>query len=353
MQLLNAAILSNLIVAVTRGRVMSELGDRMRSAREAVLVSLPSMARRTRWSEAYLQQIEAGDQPVEPRHVAAYATALRVPVEALYGSPLWVLRDDVAGHRLLPGDAQRVEVLLKHPRSLDHAALETLSRVLADIRRLEDKIGATHVIPLVDGQRRLVGRFAAEARPAVRSETVGLLSELEQYRGWLAVPGRQWQHAGRHFERAAHLAMEADDPQRLSTALSFSAYRALRRREFRTAEALSAAARRDTRVDPGLRTYETFQRAEILARIGDHPEALRLLAEADGMVDQLPPAEELPPSGYWYTPPFFLGQRAFVLYALGDDTAAGRTARDCLAEMPAEWTSSEWAARRRELARLT
>lgn len=60
MQLLNAAILSNLIVAVTRGRVMSELGDRMRSAREAVLVSLPSMARRTRWSEAYLQQIEAG-----------------------------------------------------------------------------------------------------------------------------------------------------------------------------------------------------------------------------------------------------------------------------------------------------
>lgn len=285
--------------------------------------------------------------------MAAYATALRVPVEALYGSPLWVLRDDVAGHRLLPGDAQRVEVLLKHPRSLDHAALETLSRVLADIRRLEDKIGATHVIPLVDGQRRLrraVRRRSASGRPvrdgraAVRARTVPRLAGRPR-------PPVAARHGD--FERAAHLAMEADDPQRLSTALSFSAYRALRRREFRTAEALSAAARRDTRVDPGLRTYETFQRAEILARIGDHPEALRLLAEADGMVDQLPPAEELPPSGYWYTPPFFLGQRAFVLYALGDDTAAGRTARDCLAEMPAEWTSSEWAARRRELARLT
>ena len=71
------------------------------------------------------------------------------------------------------------------------------------------------------------------------------------------------------------------------------------------------------------------------------------------MIEPLPPADELPPSGYWYTAPFFLGQRAFVLAALGDRAAAGQAARDCLAEMPPTWTSSEWASRRRELAELT
>ncbi|WP_328442819.1 hypothetical protein [Amycolatopsis sp. NBC_00438] len=71
------------------------------------------------------------------------------------------------------------------------------------------------------------------------------------------------------------------------------------------------------------------------------------------MIEHLPSADELPPLGYWYTAPFFLGQHAFVLGTLGDRTAAGRAARDCLAEMPSAWTSSEWASRRRELAELT
>lgn len=65
------------------------------------------------------------------------------------------------------------------------------------------------------------------------------------------------------------------------------------------------------------------------------------------------PESELPPSSYWYTAPFFLGQWAFVLGALGDRTAAGQAALDCLAEMPSACTSSEWASRRRELAELT
>lgn len=88
----------------------------------------------------------------------------------------------------------------------------------------------------------------------------------------------------------------------------------------------------------------------MLARNGERTDAVRLLSEADGMVDHLPPEDELPPSGYWYTAPFFLGQRAFVLRALGDHAGARQAARDCLAEMPEEWSSSEWAVRRRELA---
>lgn len=334
---------------------MSELGGRMRAARDAADVSLSSMAARTHYSKTYLWQLEAGERAVKPEHVTAYATALGIPVDALYGSPLeplwtlWDARDD------LPGDEERdrVTALLDRPRSVDRTTLATLADVLAVVRRLEDDAGAEHVIPMVDAQVRLVEQFADEARSGVRPVAVGLLSELEQYRGWLAIPGKQWRPAGAHLDRAAVLALEIDDPLRLSTALSFSAYRAIRRRKFRAADALSDAARRDTRVHLGLRTYETFQRAEILAHLDEHAQALRLLSDTDHMIEHLPPADELPPSGYWYTAPFFLGQRAFVLNALGDHTAAGQAARDCLTEMPPAWTSSEWASRRRELAALT
>jgi hypothetical protein len=163
-----------------------------------------------------------------------------------------------------------------------------------------------------------------------------------QYLGWLAIPLGRWTESRHHLDRAAMLALEVDDPLRLSTALSFQAYAALRTGDYRRADALSEASARDARIDVGLGTYLAFQRAEVLARSGDRAGAVRLLADADRLVEALPPAEELTASGYWYTPAFFLGQRGFVLSALGDTLAA----------MPPEWAASEWAARRRELAEV-
>lgn len=117
-----------------------------------------------------------------------------------------------------------------------------------------------------------------------------------------------------------------------------------------SAEALSRAAREQTRVDTGLRTYLAFQRAEVSARCGHRRDAARALVEGDALIEQLPPVHQLPDSGYWYTPAFFLGQRAFTQAALGDHDEAQKSAAACLAEMPAEWSTSEWAARRRALA---
>ena len=118
-------------------------------------------------------------------------------------------------------------------------------------------------------------------------------------------------------------------------------------RRHQPAGALSEAVRRNSRTNHGLRTYETFQGAEVPARSGQRAGALRLLREADTMVDHLPPAEELPSAGYWYIPAFFLGQRAFVLDALGDRRGARHAAQESLAELPPAWSRSEWATRRR------
>ncbi|MGH3693296.1 MAG: XRE family transcriptional regulator [Pseudonocardiaceae bacterium] len=249
-----------------------------------------------------------------------------------------------------PDERERLSLAAGQPCRTDGAAIEALAAVLFGVRQLEDETSAAAVFPIVHQQRTLADRLVAGAPAQARSAAVGLSSEINQYLGWLSIPLGRWDDAHRYLDHAAVLALEADDPLRLSTALSFHAYARLRTGDLRKADSLSEAAQRDTRVHSGLRTYLTYQRAEVLARDNERTDAVRLLTKADRMVGSLPSPEELPPSGYWYVPAFFLGQRGFVLHALGDTNGARRSALECLATMPEAWRDSEWAIRRRKLA---
>lgn len=256
----------------------------------------------------------------------------------------------------LPTEVDPVRVLgaedserLAAPRGPDRAGFDALAAVLSSVRRLEDETSAADVLPSVLAQQTLVEKMTAEARPGVRPTAVGLASEISQYLGWLHIAGKGWSEARRHLDRAVVLGMEAEDPVRLATALSFQAYRAALTGDLLQAAALSEASARDHRIHPGLRTYLAFQRASIAAQGGQTAKAARLLTEADRRVADLPPAEELPEIGYWYRPSFFLGQRALILHSLGDVSAARSAAADCLAELPAGWSEAEWIA---DVARL-
>jgi transcriptional regulator with XRE-family HTH domain len=231
------------------------------------------------------------------------------------------------------------------PRRVDSTVLDRVAELLAATRRLEDVTSAAAVLPTVREYMTMVGRFASEARSPVRAAAVGLVSELNQYAGWLYVPMRRWSAAEKLLDRAIVLGMEANDPQRTTTALSFAAYTAMRRGDHRRAAALSEAARRDSNVHPGLRTYVTYQAAEILAPV-DRPGAYRLLTEAEAMVNRLDPAE-LTERTYWYTPAFFMGTHAFVLDKLGQRDRARELMAVSLAALPEEWRTAEWAERRR------
>ncbi|MFC9251223.1 XRE family transcriptional regulator [Amycolatopsis thailandensis] len=249
-------------------------------------------------------------------------------------------------------EAERVSQAASGRIATDATTLDAVAQVLASVRRLEDIAGAAEVLPTVRAQAALATQLAENARGNIRPEAVGLLSELEQYQGWLSIPLQRWDDSRKYLDRASVLALEADDPTRLSTALSFAAYRNLRRHNLRSADALNEAAARDERVNVGLRTYINFQRAELLAREDSRAEALARLREADKLTEQLPPPDELPDSGYWYVPSFFHGQRAFVLHALGDHHAARQLAREAVDLMPESWRDAEWAERRRALAEL-
>ncbi|WP_344428623.1 XRE family transcriptional regulator [Amycolatopsis minnesotensis] len=248
-------------------------------------------------------------------------------------------------------DAERVSAAVSGRLHTDARALTAVADALAHLRQLEDFTSASTVLPNVLAQRATVRELAKNAKGNVRKTAVGLLSELEQYLGWLSIPIGRLNDSRVHLDRSATLALEADDPIRLAHALSFNAYRNLRERDFATAAALNEAAGRDTRTYIGLRAYGEFQRAEILAKSGEQADSLAALSKAEHLSANVPePDEETPASCYYYTPEFFVGQGAFTLIALGDVEGARTKAREALSVLPEHWADSEWAERWRRLA---
>lgn len=302
-------------------------GAKARELMAAQGVSLRALARRTHFDVGHLSRILNGHKP------AGIELARRLDEELSASGGLLALADERTAQ------ADRL------PKRVDTAVLDSVAGLLAATRRLEDVTSAATVLPSVRECLTMVGRFAHDARSDIRPAAVGLVSELDQYAGWLQVPLRRWSAAERLLDRATVLGMEANDPTRTTTALSFAAYTAMRRDDTRKAAALNEAARRDTRVNPGLRTYLAYQAAEILAG-DDRATAYRLLGEADVMADRVDPAE-LTASSYWYTRPFFRGTHAFVLDKLGEHQRAKEIMAESLAALPEEWRTSEWAERRR------
>jgi transcriptional regulator with XRE-family HTH domain len=318
-------------------------GDEMRRLLAARGVSLRELSRRTHYDVAYLSRAMRGLQRPSPE----LAEAVDHELSADGVLARLATEQDAVGTVLTPDDAERLALAEASPQRVDAAVLDSVAGMLAATRRLEDATSAATVLPVVREHLALVNRFAADAHSTVRPQAVGLASELHQYAGWLHVPLRRWKLAERLLDRAVVLGLEAGDPQRTAAALSFAAYTAMRRGELHKAHALSDAAGRDERTDIGLRTYIAYQRAELLAMDGEPASAYRLLGEADAMVDRLPDPADLPGSGYWYVPEFFLGNHAFVLDRLGEPCEARRLMAESLASLPEEWRDSEWAQRRR------
>lgn len=333
--------------------------DRLRAAREG----LPSMrcpgrhASREELAERVARWISGHDSrgrdhPFDANHLGKLERGTVRRPGTLIRSALCAVLDATEAELgfAATADDERVAAVESGRARPDAAAVEAVASVLARLRRLEDVTSAAEVVPAVRTQTGLATRLAQEAVGATRQRAVALLSELEQYQGWLTIPSQRWGDSRAHLDRAATLAMEAGEPMRLSMALSFAAYRNMLRRDVRSAIGLSQAAARED-VEAGHGTYLAFQRAELLAHDNQRNAAVTALLEADEQLDRLSASDGQPDdAGYWYTPAVLLGHRGFVLDALGEHDAARTAAAEALGAMPDEWANAEWAAQQRALA---
>lgn len=254
------------------------------------------MAARTHFSASYLSQIETGHRPVPPGVAEAYRRVLGA--------------DPVVG-KLATAAADSAS-----------AGVSDVADILARTRRLEDRLGAGAVAPVVRGLDSIA-----------RSLDFTLASEVARYRGWLEHAIGRRALADKVLQDAAELAQ--DGPQR-AHALSFRSLTARHDGDLRKALALADASLAEDGVHPAIRAFDRYWRAELLARLGERRAAAKELAPDP------PESNELPPGGYWYTPGFLAVQRGLVLSCMGRQDDGVDEATRGLAEMPDAHRGTDW-----------
>lgn len=250
----------------------------------------------------------------------------------------------------IPPDAERVIYVAEQPRRLDAATLDAFTDLLASQRRLEDAIGAAAVIDLARSHLRLLTDLLRDARCAFRPRLMDLSGQWAQWVGWLHTADGNERAAARWLSQALEWATEAGNPVMIATILSFRGHLAEGQGRIGDMIGLSQAARRDHTVYPGLRAYCAGQEARGLAMAdASARECFALLAELRDLAAE---QETLPlaPSGYWYTPDFFLIQQGIVLRHLAEadrryaDTAVAALSAG-IAQTAAEAQDADWHGR--------
>lgn len=274
------------------------LGPTLKAARTDAGVSLALMADRVAYAKPYLSQLENGHRTVLPEHVAAYERALGVDLRAY--RPVVSVREAAENFAAFRGSEHEQDAGTLMRSAVAHKAVVT--------------------------------GLAEDARGHTRQAAVSLLSGIEQYLGWLHLRLSRWEDSRQSLDRAAVLAIQADDPMRFSTALSFAAFRSSCVGSLGAATDECESARRDPRLHPGMSTYLRFQHAELLAKDGGTRDARAGLADAENAADGLPVR-----AGSWYSPAFYAAHSALVLHELAD-TAASQAAERALGMMPQDWT---------------
>ncbi|MET7989372.1 helix-turn-helix transcriptional regulator [Amycolatopsis sp. NPDC005232] len=178
---------------------MSDLGRRLKAACEDAGVSLSALAKKTHWSKAQLGHLETGKRHVKREHVLAYARALNVPVDTLYGRRLDPLR---VAHEWLVADTPMAAHSTAGRRIGESLVSEIEQRVI-DLRHLDDTVGGGDLAPVV---HRELSELRNVAHCATYSEEMGrrlliAVGELSQLVGWVE------SDAG-HYEAAQHVYLD-------------------------------------------------------------------------------------------------------------------------------------------------
>jgi transcriptional regulator with XRE-family HTH domain len=210
------------------------------------------------------------------------------------------------------GAAERIAHVAKKPRDVDPATVEALTGVLANMRRLEDSMGAERLIVVTAEPYRLVEELASEAHGDIRKSVVDLAGQWTQFAGWLRAAAGRSADARELYGRTMEYAEEARNGNLVATALSMRGHLAWTARQPGSVIGLSAAAAQRAET-PGLKAMAAQQEARGHALLKEADDVERLFDDADGlMAEAAEKPEDEPPWTYFYTPGYLRMQRGLA-----------------------------------------
>jgi transcriptional regulator with XRE-family HTH domain len=236
-------------------------------------------------------------------------------------------------------DDARLAYLARHPGRVDHEAVRILSVMLADQRVREDTIGSTPLIaPVTDTVGQLT-EVVRETSGPKRRQIVDLAAQWAQFAGWLNISVGRPAVAESWLDRAVVWAIEANNSDMASTALSFKGHLAWTLGDVGPMVSLTGAAQQFTGVYPGEMAYDALQAARGHAVAGDRAEVESQVARSRDLEALAQESRgDIPPWHYYRGSAFFALERGRVLRHLavqGVDGCARRAVDELTAGLAA------------------
>ena len=243
------------------------------------------------------------------------------------------------------GDPERMSYVVRHPRRLDRATVQSLASILASQRRIEDQRGSAAVLGPVTAQAGVVNHLVREsADNEVRRALMDVGSQWAQFAGWITETTAHYPDSLRWYTQAMEWAGEADNPDLFATAISMRGHLAWVQDKFQTMVRLSRAA-----------TWQPTCLSVKAMAMQQEARGLALLGDATAADERLDRAEELAataahhPQGeqdwmYFYDQDYFAMQRGLADLYLGRYERAIERLTGGLDRIPAEIRGSDWVA---------
>jgi transcriptional regulator with XRE-family HTH domain len=191
--------------------------DRLRALRMERGLSYRALGQLTAYSHVWLWEIETGRKQPTPQMAARLDEVLST------GGTLGRLIASLNAP-LDPDDEDRLDAVARHPRTVDHAAITSLSTILAEHRRLEDSVGSAALLRAVAAHLAMVEALVIDARSPLRASVVDMAAQWAQFAGWLSANTHDDCNARRWYSRALEWATEIGNANMISTALNMTGH---------------------------------------------------------------------------------------------------------------------------------
>lgn len=326
--------------------MVETFGRALRRLREQAGMSQPELARRVPISQSSLSRYESDRQQADP------TTADRLDELLGANGTLRALLTPVGAAKILTADDRdRLTFVANKPRAVDPATLTSLTVVLAESRRMEDRLGARIMLEPTLGYLRMLEALTFDARGRIRAQVVDLAGQWAQFTGWLHAATGHLSAAGRWFDRTLEWALESNNLPLQANVLTFKGNLAWNTGHIGTMIGLSQAAQRHRTIYSGQLAYAATQEARGHAEAGDRAQAERKLDLAEQHADQIATQSQNAPPWNYDSPALLTLERGLVQRQLDCNQAAADLITAGMAALLAEQRDAEWTLQyRRALA---